>query len=249
MTFVTHAVAEAFLTTLEDASVTLLATDPPYFGIVEETWDNQWSSTHAYVDWLVTILEMFQRKLTPTGSIVFFQGFGKHGQHPMFDVIKRLEKSYTFRNVITWKKRRGYGKEFDYLYCREEIVWMSRSAERTGVVFNIPLTEQLRGYKGFNKDYPAKSEYKRVSNVWDDIGELMKPERNAQKPIELMERIVKTHSNPGDLVVDLFCGWGTTGVAALKNGRRFCGCEGIEKDAEAANGRCLAAKKEREAGS
>lgn len=244
MIFIHHALAEAFIETLDDASVTLLATDPPYYGIVEETWDNQWSFPHAYVDWLVTLLEMFKRKLTPTGSIVFFQGFGKHGKHPVFDVIQRLEQTYTFRNVITWKKRRAYGKEFDYLYCREEILWFSKSPERTEVVFNIPLTNQLRGYPGYSKKYPAKSEFKRVSNVWDDIPELFTPERNAQKPIELMERIVKTHSNPGDLVVDLFCGWGTTGVAALKNGRNFIGCEGIAADAQAANERCTAVSRQ-----
>ena len=55
-----------------------------------------------------------------------------------------------------------------------------------------------------------------------------------------MERIIATHSNPGDLVVDTFCGWGTTGVAALKLGRRFLGCERIPGDAKLANERCLA---------
>jgi DNA modification methylase len=42
------------------------------------------------------------------------------------------------------------------------------------------------------------------------------------------------------LVVDTFCGWGTTGVAALKLGRVFLGCERIPEDAKLANERCLA---------
>jgi DNA modification methylase len=114
------------------------------------------------------------------------------------------------------------------------------SSERTKVTFNIPLTNIKRGYNGFNSKYPAKSEFKRVSNVWTDIPELMRPERNTQKPIALMERIIQTHTNPGDLVVDTFCGWGTTGVAALKLGRVFLGCERIPEDAKLANERCLA---------
>ena len=42
-----------------------------------------------------------------------------------------------------------------------------------------------------------------------------------QKPIAILERIVKLHSNPGELVMDFFAGSGTTGVAAAKNDRRF----------------------------
>jgi site-specific DNA-methyltransferase (adenine-specific) len=42
-----------------------------------------------------------------------------------------------------------------------------------------------------------------------------------QKPLGILERIVKIHSRPGDLVVDFFAGSGTTGEAAAKNGRRF----------------------------
>jgi site-specific DNA-methyltransferase (adenine-specific) len=66
----------------------------------------------------------------------------------------------------------------------------------------------------------------------------MRPKRRAEKPIPLMERIIQTHSNQGDLVVDPFCGSGTTGVAALKLGRRFLGNERIEEDAVKANERC-----------
>ena len=42
-----------------------------------------------------------------------------------------------------------------------------------------------------------------------------------QKPIAILERIVRVHSNPGELVVDFFAGSGTTGEAAARNGRRY----------------------------
>lgn len=127
----------------------------------------------------------------------------------------------------------------DYLFTREEIAWYSVSPERTEVIFNIPLLDVKRGYSGFNKKYAAKSQYKRVTNVWSDITELFKTERATQKPIALMERLIETHSNMGDLVVDVFSGWGTTGVAALRKQRRFLGCERIESDAIKANERCI----------
>jgi site-specific DNA-methyltransferase (adenine-specific) len=49
-----------------------------------------------------------------------------------------------------------------------------------------------------------------------------------QKPLALIDRCLRASSSPGDLVLDPFCGSGTTGVAAISLGRRFIG---IEKDA------------------
>ena len=42
-----------------------------------------------------------------------------------------------------------------------------------------------------------------------------------QKPLGILERIVRVHSNPGDTVLDFFAGSGTTGVAAARNGRDY----------------------------
>jgi site-specific DNA-methyltransferase (adenine-specific) len=50
-----------------------------------------------------------------------------------------------------------------------------------------------------------------------------------QKPLALLDRIVRLTSKPGDLVVDPFCGSATTGVAAIQNGRKFIG---IDQEAE-----------------
>lgn len=218
--------------------VDLFLIDPPYRGIVKDTWDNQWTTEDQYVDWLVDLCSLAKDKVAPNGSLLLFQGTGKHGEHPIFKVIVGLEKTgWFFRNWITWKKRRAYGKSHDYLYCREEILWFSNSRDRTEVNFNVPLTEVLRGYDGFNEKYKAKSPYKRVSNVWDDIPELMKPKRSCEKPIPLLKRLIETHSHPGQLVVDFFAGSGSTGVAAVEAGRKTLGCEAIDKDAEEANRR------------
>ena len=68
------------------------------------------------------------------------------------------------------------------------------------------------------------------SDVWTDISHLQQrdPQRTGyetQKPLKLLERIVKCASRPGDLVLDPFCGSGTTLEAAFKNGRRFIGID------------------------
>ena len=231
-----------FLDTVVPNGVDLFLIDPPYYGIVDDDWDNQWDDPQQYADWLLGLTAKALEKTSPTGSLIIFQALGKDNEHPIFKVVAGLEQQgWYFRNWITWKKRRAYGKSHDYLYCREEIIWMSKSRERTEINFNIPLTDQLRGYKGFNKKYGAKSDFKRVSNVWDDIPELQRPQRRCQKPLPLLKRLIETHSNPGQLVVDFFAGYGSTCLAAVAAGRRTLGCEGIVADAEAADARLQAA--------
>jgi DNA modification methylase len=228
----TQAHAADFVKALPQGSVTLFILDPPYYNITADEWDNQWPSVNAYVEWLVDLLMGAVSKLGENGSILLFGGIGKQKEHPFWRVCMRLEEFMTFRNMITWGKRRGYGKSHDYLFCREELAWFSKSSEREKVVFNVPLLSKKRGYAGFNKDYPAKSEYKRVTNVWTDIPELMRPARSCEKPQELYARIVETHSRPGDLVCDFFLGTGHSGCAAIAAGRRFLGCD---KDGGAVN--------------
>lgn len=225
---------------LEDNSVDLWLFDPPYFNIVKDTWDNQWTSKDAYIEWFMNGLAAMKPKLKPHASIVFFGGIGRHKEHPFFEIMMKAEELYQFRNMITWQKRRAYGTATDYLFCREEILWFSVSPNKKEITFNVPLTNIKRGYAGFSKKYVAKSEYKRVSNVFSDIPELFSPPRATAKPIALMERLVATHSNEGDLVVDTFLGYGTVGVAARGLGRRFLGCEAIPADAASANERIAA---------
>jgi DNA modification methylase len=242
--YVLPCTAEALLDTIPDASVDLFLTDPPYHGITSDAWDNEWPTERAFAEWLSAILLRALPKLTPTGSLVFFGAMGRHGSHPLFRVVAALEDGgYTFRNWVTWRKRRAYGKSHDYLYTREEILWFSRSLERTAVTFNKPYTDQL-AIPAFDPKYQSDNPFKRVGNVWtdidpviDDCPELMRPKRSCQKPEKLMDRLIATHSNPGDMVVDLFCGWGSTGISAVSMGRRFLGCEAIEADALAADER------------
>lgn len=221
-----HTTAENLIKNLDPESVDLVLTDPPYFGVVAGGWDNQWENEEQFISWFLGLMRNIRFALKPHASIVFFSGIGPKNPTTLLRQIDGMRQlGYVFRNLITWKKRRAYGKETDYLNIREEIAWFSVGTERENVRFNIPLTNEKGGYAGYNKKYPAKSEYKRVGNVWDDIPGLMRPRRNCEKPISLIERLVLTHSNPGDVVLDLFAGTGVTGVACKRRGREFVGCD------------------------
>jgi DNA modification methylase len=108
------------------------------------------------------------------------------------------------------------------VFTREELLFFSLGDRYT---FHPLHTDEVRGYAGWNKKYPAKSEYKRVTNVWTDIPELMRPKHKAEKPIQFMERVLRAHSNEGDMTVDLFAGSGAMGEACRGLRRRYIGCE------------------------
>ena len=80
------------------------------------------------------------------------------------------------------------------------------------------------------KLYLEKSKGRLVKTVWTDVNMLNSCSKErlgypTQKPEALLERIILASSNPGELVADFFMGSGTTGVAALKLGRKFVGCD------------------------
>jgi DNA modification methylase len=146
----------------------------------------------------------------------------------------RLDGGWTFRNWITWKKPKAFGKGSNYLWGRDEILWFSGSSKPNEVTFNVPFLEKKPKKLG-------KTEFLKVTNVWDDIEPVFRPTRACQRPLPLIARLIRTHSNPGDLVADFFAGSGTTGVVAHNLDRRFLGCELNADDAAAADRRVSAA--------
>ena len=63
-----------------------------------------------------------------------------------------------------------------------------------------------------------------IKDLWTDINQIQGSEKldyPTQKPVKLLERVVKLYSNEGDVVFDPFAGSGTTGRAAIKQGRNY----------------------------
>jgi site-specific DNA-methyltransferase (adenine-specific) len=80
------------------------------------------------------------------------------------------------------------------------------------------------------KNYLDESDGQPLQNLWDDIAPInsQAAERMGyptQKPVALLERIIAASSNPGDVVLDPFCGCGTAVTAAQKLGRRWIGID------------------------
>ena len=108
-----------------------------------------------------------------------------------------------------------------------------RELDRQGRIYHKSTVAQL-------KRYLDELDGQAVHNVWVDISGInpMAKERvgyPTQKPLALLERIISASSNPGDVVLDPFCGCATACVAAEKLGRRWVGIDISEKAVELVN--------------
>lgn len=89
-----------------------------------------------------------------------------------------------------------------------------------------PAAGTMPQYKRYRDELKGKA----VPDIWDDVDRInpVGSERlgyPTQKPVALLERIIAASSNPGDVVLDPFCGCGTTIAAAQKLGRRWIGID------------------------
>lgn len=195
----------------------LIIADPPYGSIVSNDWDKG-ITDEDYMRWTKDCLQY----LVKGGSLYMWGGIGKPHNRIFFKWLSKVEDEtgMTMRNLITWKKRRAYGKKDDYLFVREECAWLINGDKPK--TFHIPLLDVEREYAGFNKDYPAKSKFYRRTNIWTDINELFQGKVHvAQKPEKLAEIMIMTHTKKSDTIMDPFAGSGSSGLAARQLGRRF----------------------------
>jgi len=207
-----------------DGKIKLVETDPPYGGVINNKWDKQIKHDSNFADFLIDCMQVYREICTWQSACYMWGGIGKPGMRPLYKFLARVEEEtdWTIANHITWKKRRAYGIQWNYLFTREELIYMILGDEKKPLKFDIPLLDEKRGYAGYNAKYPAKSEYLRRTNVWTDITELFRGKiSTAQKPVKLFEIPILIHTEPDDIVLDTFAGSGTAAVAARNLGRRF----------------------------
>ncbi|WP_394847395.1 site-specific DNA-methyltransferase [Pendulispora brunnea] len=205
-------------------AVPLIIADPPYGRIVSEQWDRTRQSAREFATWMFGWTEGWRRLLRSGGAFYVWGCIGRPTFRPFFEYLTMTEQEGEFElaNLLTWSKKRAYGVPHNYLFTREECAYWINGSARKPAIFNIPYLAQKRGYKGYNKRYPAKSDHLRRTNVWTDVTEILRGKQHpTQKQQRLHEIMIEVHTRPGDWVVDPFAGAGTTGHAARKLGRKF----------------------------
>ena len=173
-----------------------------------------------YLGFLYERLAEMHRLLQRDGSLYLHLDFHTvHFARLMLDEIFGPER---FLNEIIWAYDYGGRARDKWARKHDNILWYSKSDRWT---FNRDDIDRIPymapGLVGKEKAERGKLP---TDTWWMTIVPTNSRERTGyptQKPVKLLERIVRASSNPGDLVADFFSGSGTTGVAAKRLGRRF----------------------------
>jgi len=173
-------------------------------------------------------MEEAYRILSPTGSLFFHIDYREvHYCKVMLDEIFSagvpLRGRQCFQNEIIWAYDYGARTRKKWPAKHDNILWYTRDPKR--YTFNLDECDRIPymapGLVGEEKAARGKTP---TDVWWHTIVSPTGKEKTGyatQKPLGVLERIVKVHTNPGETVLDFFAGSGTAGEAAAKHNRRF----------------------------
>ncbi len=226
---------EALSSKIPDGSVDLIFADPPYnIGKNFNGRKDKWISEEVYLQWCYKWIDLCLRKLKDKGS---FYLMAATQNMPYFDIYLRDKISILSRIVWSYdssgvQAKKYYGSLYEpILFCVKDKQQYTFNADDILVEAKTGAKRKLIDYR---KPVPTQYNLRKVpGNVWEfprvryRMDEYEK--HPTQKPVALLERIVRASSNPGDLVLDPFAGTFTTSFVAKKLGRQSIGIE-IEED-------------------
>lgn len=215
---------------IPDGSVDMVLTDPPY-GTTACKWD--------FIVPLDEMWEQLKRIIKPSGAIVLF------GQEP-FSSMLRTSNIKMFKYDWYWVKSRKNGfvhaKGMPLKETEVVSVFSEGSIRRNSnnpMVYNpqnvVPFTKKRVNYVKTASTYSGGNEvgteyeqqgYGYPTNLIPFKNESPKTQVHpTQKPVALMEYLIKTYTNEGETVLDFTAGSFTTGVACVNLNRKFIGIE------------------------
>ncbi len=235
---------------LPAASVDLVFADPPYnlqlasdlkrpddshVDAVTDDWD-KFASFKAYDDFTRRWLTACRRVMKPAATIWVIGSY-----HNIFRVGTIMQDlGFWILNDVIWRKSNPMpnfrGRRFTNAH--ETMIWASRDANAKGYTFNYEVL------KAGNEDIQVRSDWTLPLCTGEERlkGRNGKKLHPTQKPEALLARVILSSSRLDDLVLDPFCGTGTTGAVAKRLSRRFVGCEQDPGYAKAAEKRIAAAR-------
>ena len=181
-----------------------------------------YADTHDdYLAFLEPRLREAHRVLAPGGSL--FLHIDYREAHYCKVLLDEIFGRASFMNEIIWAYDYGARSKRKWPAKHDTIFWYA--GDPRAYTFNFDEMDRIPymapGLVGKEKAARGKTP---TDVWWHTIVSPTGREKTGyptQKPLGVLERIVKVHSNPGDTVLDFFAGSGTAGEAAARNGRRF----------------------------
>ena len=188
----------------------------------------------AYLYYIMERLDACKQVLKKTGSIYLHCDW--RASHYLKMIMDTIFGNSNFQNEIIWHYTGGGRSKSNFSRKHDTIFWYSRTSVTT---FNIDQVrvpyKKTSGYAQGGIISKAGRRYMPhlagtpVDDVWDiPIINPLSKERigyPTQKPLALLERIILASSNEGDIILDPFCGCGTTIIAAQKLNRNWIGID------------------------
>ncbi|BCV22132.1 DNA-methyltransferase [Moorella sp. Hama-1] len=219
----------------------------------EYTYEDVWGSLEAYLSFMKECLIQCRRVLKNTGSI--FLHCDRSASHHLRLLLDETFGTDMFQSEIIWAYRRWSSKKKGLLNSHQTIFFYSKTKDfKFNTIYTdySPTTNIDQILQERERDINGKSVYKRdeygniiigkekkgvpLSDVW--YIPYLNPKAKervgypTQKPVLLLEQIIRIASDENDLILDPFCGSGTTLIAAKLLNRRFIG---IDNSVEAVN--------------
>ena len=219
-------VIDGLETVRENGPARLIFTDPPYnigidYGLGEKA---DLLSPQAYMKWVRQWLSLCWDCLTDDGSLWVMIGDEYAAEY----CTEIKATGFTVRSWIKWYETFGVNCSSKFNRTSRHIFYAVKD-ERSFVFNPEPVTRPSDRQTKYGDSRAAAG-----GKIWDDVWQIPRltgtcseriPDFPTQLPLALVEPIVLCASMPGDLVVDPFNGSGTTGVASLRNGRKYIGIE------------------------
>jgi site-specific DNA-methyltransferase (adenine-specific) len=225
----------------EHGPARLIFTDPPY-NIGIDYGDGEKADRlddDEYMAWVANWLALCWECLTDDGSAWVMIGDEYAAEYAL--AIK--EAGFTIRSWIKWYETFGVNCSNKFNRTSRHIFYAVK--DPAAFVFNPEAVTRPSDRQTKYGDSRASAGGK----IWDDVWQIPRltgtcseriPDFPTQLPLSLVEPIVLCASMPGDLVVDPFNGSGTTGVASVRNARKYVGIEKSEAFADMASKRITA---------
>lgn len=185
----------------------------------------------AYLSMMAPRLVELKRVLKPTGSI--YLHCDPTASHYLKILMDAVFGADNFINEIVWHYHTGGASKSHYSRKHDIIFFYSKTEDYNFYAERIKIPRTKKALKRAQNPKGARISADDTTKLPEDVFEIqaLNPMSNerlgypTQKPEELLERIIKASSKEGDIVLDPFCGCGTTITAAHKLNRRWIGID------------------------